>query len=61
MIRKNLFHGDSIASLFANNIYDFVKSRKWFSNADVMAAYLGLKSAKDLEYQISKYDHIKER
>jgi len=60
MIRRNIFDGEGYAALFANIIYKFLKTRKWFSNADVMAEFLGLGSAKELPCPISKCAHVKE-
>ena len=60
MIRHNIFDGEGYAALFANIIYKFLKTREWFSNADVMAVFLGLGSAEELPCPISKCDHIKE-
>lgn len=60
MTRKNLFDGDSYYALFAVAIYKCLMSRKWITNADIMADYMNLKSAKELPCSISKCDHIKE-
>ncbi len=60
MLRRNLFDGDGYAALFANIIYKHLKSRKWFSNADVMAEYMGLSTTEELPCTISKCAHVKE-
>lgn len=60
MIRKNIFDGERDYSLFARIIDQRIMSRAWFSNSDVMAEYLGLDSAKDLPFPISKCKHVKE-
>ena len=60
MQRKNLFDGESHKAQFAIIAYRQLMSRKWVTNADIMAEYLGLKSASELPYSISKCDHVKE-
>ena len=60
MTRNNLFDGESYYALFAVAIYKCLMSRKWITNADIMADYMNLKSAKELPCAISKCDHIKE-
>lgn len=60
MSRSNIFDGDSYYAIFAQVTYKWLMSRKWITNADIMADYLGLKSAKELPCSISKCDHIKE-
>lgn len=60
MLRHNIFDGEGYAALFANIIYKHLRTRNWFSNADVMAEFMGLNSAKELPTSISKCDHIKE-
>ena len=54
MQRKNLFDGGYKAQ-FADITYRWLMSRRWVTYADVLAEYLGLNSADDLEYSISKY------
>ena len=54
MKRKNLFDGGYKAQ-FADITYRWLMSRRWVTYADVLAEYLGLNSADDLEYSISKY------
>ena len=60
MIKQNIFDGESYQAMFAIITYKWLMSRKWVTYADIMADYLGLKSAKELPYSISKCDHIKE-
>ena len=60
MLRHNIFDGEGYAALFANIIYKHLRTRNWFSNADVMAEFMGLNSAIELPTLISKCDHIKE-
>lgn len=60
MLRKNIFEGDSYFAQFAQVTYKRLMSRKWVTNADIMADYLGLKSASELSCSISKCDHVKE-
>ena len=54
MQRKNLFYGGFKAQ-FAGITYRWLMSRRWVTYADVLAEYLGLNSANDLEYSVSKY------
>lgn len=54
MQRKNLFDGGFKAQ-FAGITYRWLMSRRWVTYADVLAEYLGLNSANDLEYSVSKY------
>lgn len=54
MQRKNLFDGGYKAQ-FADITYRWLMSRRWVTYADVLAEYLGLNSAGDLEYSVSKY------
>lgn len=54
MARKNPFDGKGIYTKFVWLIYKRIQSRNWFSHADVMADKLGLASAKDLKFSISK-------
>lgn len=60
MPHKNIFDGDSFYAQFAQVIYKCLMSRNWVTNADIMADYMGLNSASELPYSISKCDHIKE-
>lgn len=60
MTRKNIFDGDSYYAQFAQVAYKRLMSRKWVTNADIMADYMGLKSASELPCSISKCDHVKE-
>ena len=60
MLRRNVFDGEGYAALFANIIYKHLRTKNWFSNADVMAEFMGLNSANELPTSISKCDHIKE-
>lgn len=55
MQRKNLFDGESYKAEFAIITYRWLMSRRWVTYADVLAEYLGLESADDLEYSVSKY------
>lgn len=52
-MRKNLFDGESYHAMFAQVAYRWLMSRKWVTYADIMADYLGLKSAKDLPCNVS--------
>ena len=54
MARKNPFDGKGKYTNFVWLIYKRMQSRNWFSHADVMADKLGLSSAMDLEFSISK-------
>lgn len=60
MTRHNIFDGDSYYAQFAQVAYKRLMSRKWVTNADIMADYMGLKSASELPCSISKCDHVKE-
>ena len=53
MQRKNLFDGGYKAQ-FADITYRWLMSRRWVTYADILAEYLGLNSADDLEYSVSK-------
>ena len=55
MSRNNIFDGDSYHAQFAVITYRWLMSRRWVTYADVLAKYLGLESANDLEYSVSKY------
>ncbi len=54
MKHKNLFDGGYKAQ-FATITYRWLMSRRWTTYADILAEYLGLESAKDLKFSISKY------
>lgn len=60
MQRKNLFDGDSYHAMFVQVTYRWLMSRKWFNYADIMADYLGLKSSKELKYNVSNCDNYGE-
>lgn len=60
MLLKNLFEGESYRALFAQVTYKWLMSRKWVTYADVMADYLGLKSAKELTCNVSNCDNYGE-
>lgn len=60
MTRNNLFDGESYYAMFAQVTYKWLISRKWFTYADIMADYLGLKSANELTCSISKCDNYGE-
>ena len=60
VIRKNLFDGESYHAMFAQITYKWFVSRKWVTYADIMADYLGLKSAKELTYNVSNCDNYGE-
>lgn len=60
MIRKNLFDGESYYAMFAQVTYKWLMSRKWVTYADIMADYLGLKSAKELICNVSNCDNYGE-
>ena len=60
MIRNNLFDGESYHAMFAQITYKWFVSRKWVTYADIMADYLGLKSAKELSYNVSNCDNYGE-
>lgn len=53
MSRNNLFDGDSYLAMFARITYKWLMSRKWVTYADIMADYLGLKSANELTCNVS--------
>lgn len=53
----NLFFGESCKAQFANIIYKYLMKKEWFTNADVMAEYLNLKSANDLPHSVTKCDN----
>lgn len=59
-MRHNLFDGDSFYAQFAQVAYKRLMSRKWVTNADIMADYMGLKFTSELPCSISKCDHVKE-
>jgi len=60
MSRQNLFDGESFHAIFAQVTYRWLISRKWVTYADIMADYLGLKSAKDLTCNVSNCDNYGE-
>ena len=60
MTRNNLFDGESYHAMFAQITYKWFVSRKWVTYADIMADYLGLKSAKELSYNVSNCDNYGE-
>ena len=60
MSRQNLFDGESFHAMFAQVTYRWLMSRKWVTYADIMADYLGLKSAKDLTCNVSNCDNYGE-
>ena len=60
MKNNNLFDGESYYAMFAQVTYKWLISRKWFTYADIMADYLGLKSANELTCSISKCDNYGE-
>lgn len=53
-MRKNPFDGKGKYTKFVWRVYEMLMSRQWFSLADVMAKHLGLTSADELPYSISK-------
>jgi hypothetical protein len=55
-MRQNLFDGGSPYAFFAQIIYKWLISRKWFTYADIMAEYMMLGSAKDLSCKVSRCD-----
>lgn len=56
MKRQNLFDGDSAYAAFTQATYKCLISRKWVTYADVMACAKFLKSAKELDCNISNCD-----
>lgn len=60
MSHNNIFDGDSYYALFAQVTYKHLMSRKWVTYADIMADYLDLNSAKELECNVSKCDNYGE-
>ncbi len=60
MTRRNFFDGESYHAMFAQVTYKWLMSRKWVTYADIMADYLGLKSAKDLTWNVSNCDNYGE-
>lgn len=60
MTRNNLFDGESYHAMFAQVTYKWFISRKWVTYADIMADYLGLKSAKELTCNVSNCDNYGE-
>lgn len=53
---NNIFDGDSYKAIFARSIYNYIKSRKWTTYADIIADVHGLPSSRDLKYNISDYE-----
>lgn len=60
MTTRNLFDGESFRALFAKVIYQRLRTREWFSYADVMAEYMGLPSADMLPCNVSNCDNYGE-
>lgn len=60
MTRKNLFDGDSAYAFFIHIAYKWLTSREWVTYADIMAEANGLKSAKELTYNVSNYENYGE-
>lgn len=56
-MKRNIFEGESYKAQFAVIAYRKLMTRKWITHADVMAEYMGYKSANDLPYDISKCEH----
>lgn len=60
MMRHNLFEGESYYAFFAQLTYKWMMSGKWITYADIMADYMGCKSAKELPYNLSNCDNYGE-
>ncbi len=60
MTHRNIFDGESYHAIFAQVTYKWLMSRKWVAYADIMADYLGLKSAKELTCNVSNCDNYGE-
>ena len=60
MTRRNFFDGESYHAMFSQVTYKWLMSRKWVTYADIMADYLGLKSSKELTYNVSNCDNYGE-
>ncbi|MBR1940917.1 MAG: WYL domain-containing protein [Bacteroidaceae bacterium] len=60
MKRGNLFDGESFYAIFAQVTYKRFISRKWVTYADIMADYLGFRSAKELTCNVSNCDNYGE-
>ena len=60
MLRTNLFDGESYHAIFAQVTYKWFISRNWVTYADIMADFLGLKSAKELTCNVSNCDNYGE-
>ena len=60
MTRNNLFDGESYRAMFAQVTYKWFISRKWVTYADIMADYLGKKSANELTCNVSNCDNYGE-
>lgn len=56
----NLFDGDSYYAVFVRVTYKWLMSREWVAYADIMADYLGHKSAKELTCNVSNCDNYGE-
>lgn len=59
-MQQNLFEGDSYKAQFAAITYRRLMSRRWVTYADIMAEFMGLDSAEQLPYGVSKCEHIGE-
>lgn len=57
MRRQNIFEGDSVKAQFSIITYRRLMSRRWVSFADIMADFLGKKSAQDLACNLSNCDN----
>ena len=51
--KSHLFEGDSYIAQFAIITYRRLMSRRWVTNADVMAEYLGKESTEELPFKLS--------
>ena len=59
-MQQNLFDGDRYQAQFAVITYRWLMSRRWVTYADIMAEFMGLDSAEQLPYGVSKCEHIGE-
>lgn len=57
-MQQNLFDGDRYQAQFAVITYRRLMSRQWVIYADIMAEFMGLDSAEQLPYGVSKCEHI---
>lgn len=57
MSKRNIFFGDSYYAMFARALYKRLTSRKWVTYADVMAEFMGLRSADELSCNVSNCDN----